>query len=205
MRAMRCPAALAALAFMVALSSTLGAQTAGVEIELSHKTSGEQSEAERLRRLLSEFDLTPWLFTRRVLIDEKVTPHSHPVLTVGYGDHGDDNLLLSNFVHEQLHWWLVAHQQQTDAAIVELRVLFPHLPVGGLDGAVNEESSHLHLIVNYLEYQADKALLGNRKANDVMAFWKGDHYRVLYGTLLDNEDVIGRVVAKHGLPCCTSR
>ena len=204
-RAMRCPTVLAALAFMVALSSTLGAQTAGVEIELSHNTSGEQSEAERLRRLLSEFDVTPWLFTRRVLIDEKVTPHSHPVLTVGYGDHGDDNLLLSNFVHEQLHWWLVAHQQQTDAAIVELRELFPHLPVGGLDGAVNEESSYLHLIVNYLEYQADKALLGNRKANDVMAFWKGDHYRVLYGTLLDNEDVIGRVVAKHGLPCCTSR
>lgn len=58
------------------------------------------------------------------------------------------------------------------------------------------------LIVNYLEYQADKALLRDRKAADLMAFWKGDHYRVLYATLLDNEDVIAQVVAKHGLPCC---
>jgi hypothetical protein len=146
--------------------------------------------------------LTPWLFTQRVLIDASTAPHSHPVLTVGYGDHGDDNLLLSNFVHEQLHWWLVAHQRETDAAIAELRELFPHLPVGGLDGAVDERSSYAHLLVIYLEWQGDKALLGQSKAGEVMAFWRGDHYRTLYATVLDSEDVVGRVVAKHGLTCC---
>ena len=109
MRAMRCRSILAALVFTGRLSSVIGAQTTSVEIELSHNTSGEQTEAERLRRVLGQFDVTPWLFTRRVLIDEQTPPHSHPVLTVGYGDHGEDNLLLSNFVHEQLHWWLVAH------------------------------------------------------------------------------------------------
>ena len=202
---MRCPTVLAAVAFVVALASTLRAQTAGVEIELSHNTSGEQSEAERLRQLLGRFDLRPWLFSRRVLIDEKAIPHSHPVLTVGYGDHGDDNLLLSNFVHEQLHWWFVAHQQQTNAAMSELRELFPHLPVGAPDGAIDEQSSYLHLLVIYLEYQADKSLLGDKRAADVMAFWKGDHYRVLYRTVLESEDVVGRVVAKHGLTCCSSR
>jgi hypothetical protein len=139
------------------------------------------------------------VFTRRILIDDKVTPHSHPVLTVGFGDHDDDNLLLSNFVHEQLHWWLVAHQQQTDDAIRDLRELFPHLPVGGLDGAADEQSSYLHLIVNWLEWQGDRALLGDSKAAEVMAFWKGDHYRVLYRTVLDSGDVVGRVVAKHTL------
>src|SRR4051812_45219329 len=138
MRAMRCRTVLAAIAFTIAVPCALRAQTPGVEIGLSHNTPGEQSEAERLRRVLARFDLTPWVFTRRVLIDERVTPHSHPVLTIGYGDHGDDDLLLSNFVHEQLHWWLVAHQQQTDAAMAELRELFPHLPVGGLDGAADE-------------------------------------------------------------------
>jgi hypothetical protein len=205
MRAMRCQTALAALVFTVTLPSMLGAQTTGVEIEVSHNTSGEQSEAARLRRMLGQFDLAPWLFTRRVVIDEQTAPHSHPVLTVGYGDHGDDNLLLSNFVHEQLHWWLVGHQQQTDGAISELRQLFPKLPVGGLDGAVNEESSYLHLLVIWLEWQGDKALLGEKKAAEVMAFWKDDHYRVLYRTVLDSEDVIGGVVAKHGLTCCLSR
>jgi hypothetical protein len=205
MRATRGLTVFAALVLLVALSSMLGAQTTGVEIELSHNTPGERSEAERLRRVLDQFDVTAWLFTRRVLIDEQTTPHSHPVLTVGYGDHGDDNLLLSNFVHEQLHWWLVAHQQETDAAIAELRQLFTDLPVGGPDGAVNEQSSYLHLIVIWLEWQADKALLGDKQAADVMAFWKGDHYRVLYRTVLDSDDVVGRVVAKHGLTCCSSR
>jgi hypothetical protein len=203
MRVMRCRTVLTAIAFTTTLASALCAQTPGMEIELSHNTPGEQSEAERLQHVLSRFDLTPWVFTRRVLIDEQVTPHSHPVLTIGYGDHGDDNLLLSNFVHEQLHWWLVAHQQQTDAAIIELRELFPYLPVGGLDGAVNEQSSYLHLIVNWLEWQGDRALLGDSKAADVMAFWKGDHYRVLYRTVLESADVVARVVAKHGLTCCS--
>jgi len=202
---MRFRTVLAAMAFAMALTSTLRAETTGVEIELSHNTPGEQAEAARLRRLLSRLDLAPWVFTRRVLIDEQVPPHSHPVLTVGYGDHGDDNLLLSNFVHEQLHWWLVAHQQQADAAISELRELFPHVRVGGLNGAANEQSSYLHLLVNWLEWQGDKALVGESKAADVMAFWKGDHYRVLYRTVLDSEDVIARIVAKHGLTCCSSR
>ena len=205
MCATRCRSVFAAIAFTTALASVLRAQTTGIDIELSHNTPGEQAEAERLRRLLSRVDVTPWVFTRRVLIDETVTPHSHPVLTIGYGDHGDDNLLLSNFVHEQLHWWLAAHQQQTGAAIRDLRELFPHLPVGGLDGAADEQSSYLHLIVNWLEWQGDKAVLGDSQAAEVMAFWKGDRYRVLYRTVLDSEDAVARVVAKHGLTCCSSR
>jgi hypothetical protein len=124
------------------------------------------------------------------------------VLTVGFGDHGDDNLLLSNFVHEELHWWLAAHQRQTNAAVDDLRKRFSALPVGGRDGAMNEQSSYLHLIVIYLEWQGDNALLGEGKAADVMAFWKNDHYRVLYRTVLESEDVIAKIVAAHGLMCC---
>ncbi len=199
---MRWPPVLQALAFTVALTPASGAQTTGVAIELSHHTPGEQAEAERLRHLLDRFDVTPWLFTRRVLIDETAIPHSHPVLTVGYGDHGDDNLLLSNFVHEQLHWWFVAHQPQTDAAIAELRERFPRVPVGAPDGAADEHSSYLHLLVIDLEYQADKALLGDKQAADVMRFWKGDHYRALYQLILDSEDVVGRIIARHDLACC---
>ena len=194
-----------AVALVVGPTPIARAQTPTIQIDTAHNSPKEQSESARLQGLLGRFDLSPWLFTRRILIDERAIPHSHPVLTVGYGDHDDDNLLLSNFVHEQLHWWLVAHQPATDAAVIELRQLFPGMPVGGTDGAQDEQSSYLHLIVNYLEYQGDKVLLGNQKAADVMAFWKGDHYRVIYKTMLDSEDIVGRVVAKHGLDCCSSR
>ena len=183
----------------------LNAQPLDVEIERAHDTASEQATADQLRRLLSQFDLTPWLFTRRILVDERAIPHSHPVLTVHTRHLREDNLLLSTFVHEELHWWLDAHQQQTAAAVTELRGRFPHLPVGAPDGADNEESSYSHLIVIYLEHQGDKSLLGDKQATDVMAFWKTDHYRVLYATVLDAEEGVGRIVARHGLTCCSLR
>jgi hypothetical protein len=37
-----------------------------------------------------------------------------------------------------------------------------------------------------------------------MVFQKSDHYRLLYRTVLDSEDEVGRVVAKHGLTSCSS-
>jgi hypothetical protein len=136
---------------------------AALDIELRHNTPNERATADRLRLLRKQFDLAPWLFTRRVMVDEQAIPHSHPVLTVGYGDHGDDHLLPSNFVHEELHWWLTAHQEQTNAAMAELRQLFPRLPIGAPDGADNEQSSYLHLLVIYLEWQADKACWAKSK------------------------------------------
>ena len=47
------------------------------------------------------------------------------------------------------------------------------MPVGGTDGAQDEQSSYLHLIVNYLEYQGDRVLLGDQKAADVMRSGRG--------------------------------
>ena len=91
------------VALVVGPTPIARAQTPTIQIDTAHRSPKEQSESARLQGLLGRFDLSPWLFTRRILIDERAIPHSHPVLTVGYGDHDDDNLLLSNFVHEQLH------------------------------------------------------------------------------------------------------
>jgi hypothetical protein len=41
--------------------------------------------------------------------------------------------------------------------------------------------------------EGDKGLLGDKIAKDVMVFWKGNRYRLLYRTVLDSEDVVGRV------------
>jgi hypothetical protein len=34
-----------------------------------------------------------------------VIPHSHPVLTLSDRYGGDDDFLLTAYLHEQLHWW----------------------------------------------------------------------------------------------------
>jgi hypothetical protein len=134
-----------------------------------------------------------------VVIDDEAIPHSHPILTISTRHLKDDSLLLSTFVHEEYHWYETAHPDETSAAIAELKAAFPRLPVGGVDGAADEESSYLHVIVCYAEWQKMKALVGPERANQVMEFWAGDHYRAIYRLVLDHETAVGDVVNRHQL------
>jgi hypothetical protein len=187
---------------LISVSAVVSLSAGDVEITLKNGNPPEASTAEQLRGLLKRFDVAPWLFTTRVEIEARAVPHSHPVLTLNTRHLGQDELLLSTFIHEQLHWWLVAHQPQADAAVADLRARFPAIAVGGLDGADSERSSYEHLVVIYLEWQGDKALLGDRQAREVMDFWAQDHYRQLYTLVIASEGAVRDVVAAHGLTCC---
>jgi hypothetical protein len=105
--------------------------------------------------LLHTYDLHTWLFTRDVLIQSGVIPHSHPVLTLNTRYVDDDTAQLATFVHEQLHWFLTDHVERakTNAALTELRALYPTVPTALPEGAMGERSTYLHLIVCHLELQ----------------------------------------------------
>lgn len=156
------------------LSNTCYAQ-AKIDIALKNGSPAEVQARDQLQRLLTKSDLSKWIFTRSILIDEKAIPHSHPILTLHTRHLKDDDLLLSTFVHEQLHWFLIQKDKETDEAIKDLRALFPKVPVAFPEGAGNEESTYLHLLVNYLEYRADREILGELRTKQVMGFWSGDH------------------------------
>jgi hypothetical protein len=113
----------------------------------------------------------------------------------------DDDLLLSTFVHEEIHWFLEGRKEVT-AAEDDLKRLFPKIPVGYPDGADSEESGYLHLLVNFLEWRSDRQLLGELCARQIMEFWTHDHYRTLYQLVLDHPREIGEIVLKYhlGLP-----
>lgn len=170
-------------------------------IDIALKKGGKEEEQTKaqLQRLLKTYDLTKWIFTRAVVIDEKSTPHSHPVLTLSARHLRDDELLLSTFVHEQIHWFLTQNHKNTEEAKRELRGLFPKVPVSFPEGAKDEESTYLHLIVVYLEYRAVRELLGELKARQVMEFWATDHYTWIYKTVLERPRDIGNIVFKHKL------
>ena len=155
----------------------IAAGPAPLDIKLQHGDAAEAQTRDQLLRLLKTYDVERWIFTRSLVIDSTpgVIPHSHPVLTLNTRHRKDDDLLLSTFVHENLHHFLTQHADQTDAAKRELRKIFPKVPVGYPDGADSEDSGYLHLIVNYLEYQADKELLGELRAFTVFQFWTVDH------------------------------
>jgi hypothetical protein len=72
-----------------------------VEIRLHRGTPLEERARDQLRRVLRTYDLRKWLFTRDVLIQSDVIPHSHQVLTLNTHYVDDDIAQLSTFVHEQ--------------------------------------------------------------------------------------------------------
>jgi len=166
-----------------------------LEITLKHNSTREQQMQVMLEQLLEQYDLSKWLFTRKVIIEDYAVPHSDPILTLN--TKGDKYALLSRFIHEEIHWYLDQHLTRTEKAERELRLIYPKVPVGYPEGAESEDSSYLHLIVNYLEYQAMKELVGDAKAKEVFA--AKDYYKWIYQTVLADEGRIGRVVKKNKL------
>ena len=187
------------LPFTIALLSITSYAQDKLDISLKSGSPSEIQTKAQLERLVKTYDLSKWIFTKAILIDEKSIPHSHPVLTLHTRHLKDDDLLVSAFVHEQLHWFLVQKDQETNEAIKELRVVFPKVPVGFPEGSEDEESTYLHLLVNYLEYRADRELLGELRAKQVMDFWATDHYKWVYKTVLERTRDIGNIAFKHKL------
>lgn len=165
------------------------------EITLKNNSESEARTRERLQKILGQYDLSRWTFTRKVLIEDKVIPHSHPVLTLSTRGDGDE--LLATFVHEQIHWFLDENSERTEKAKAELKALYPKVPVGPPDGARNEGSSYLHLIVNYLEYEAMRELIGEEKARRLLE-GKG-YYKWIYKTVLTDTSRLKEVVERNRL------
>jgi hypothetical protein len=185
--------------WILLLSVTVWSQVDSDSIEISLKHNDDAAELQtkkQLLRLIKSYDVSKWIFTKKIIIDREAIPHSHPILTLHIRHLKDDELLLSTFVHEQIHWFLVKQSEQTEKAKVELKTIFPNAPVGFPEGAQDEDSAYLHLLVCYLEYQADKELFGELKARQIMEFWSEDHYTWIYKQVLSEGRKISGVVRK---------
>ena len=168
-----------------------------LSIRLHRNTPLEERGREQLLRLLYTHDLQKWLFTSAVLIQDGVIPHSHPVLTLNTRYVDDDTAQLATFVHEQLHWFLTDHVERakTNAALTELRALYPTVPTALPEGAMGERSTYVHLIVCHLELQALTALLGEQSARQQLERWT--HYTWVYRTVLTETERIGELLTRH--------
>jgi hypothetical protein len=170
-----------------------------IHIDTAHESEAERKTAEQLRSLLRRYDVSPWLFTKKVRIDEREIPHSHPVLTIHTRHLGQDTLLLSTFLHEQLHWFLDSKPVATREAVAELEKLIPEVPVGFPEGASSRQSTYEHLLLTYLERAALVRVVGEAEASGAIQFWITDHYRWIYRTMLDRSDEIESIVRRHEL------
>jgi hypothetical protein len=188
-----------ALLLFALLGPRLACATPALDITLAHGTTAEQKTKVQLQRLLGKYNVSKWVFTRKISIEGGQIPHSDPVLTLNTRHLDRNDLLLSTFIHEQLHWFLASREDATAAVVAELRTMYPQIPLGFPQGSGDEEGNYHHMIVTYLEYQAGKSLLGPAQARKVIDFWSGDHYTWIYKKMLADEARLGAVLRKHGL------
>ncbi|MEK9507382.1 hypothetical protein WI460_04170 [Gemmatimonadota bacterium Y43] len=169
---------------------------APLDIRLEHDTEAERTTADELRAVVAAYDVEEWIVTREVRIDASAIPHSHPVLTLHTRHNGQPLHLLSTFLHEQFHWWVMERPDELLAATTAFRRAWPEVPVGGGEGGRDEESTYLHLVVCHLEYQAMAALVGADEARAILE--SNNHYRWIYDRVL-NDPQVDRTVRGAGL------
>jgi len=170
-----------------------------LEIHLAGNSEREAEVAEKLVALSHKHDLEPWLFTKRVRVESGAIPRSHPVLTLNTRHLGSPDQLLAVFLHEQIHWFLAApeNRDSREAALAELRAIYPEVPNAETGGAADVESTYLHLLVNWLEFRALVQLLGPEEARVVME--TKDIYEWIYGRILTDGPRLEFVIDRHGL------
>jgi len=168
-------------------------------VRVRHDTAAEQRTRSALLDLLSTFDLAPWTFTDELVIDEQAWPHSHPVLTLDAAGADDPEMLLAAFVHEQLHWFEEQHAQRRDTFVEATVAHYPDVPRARPEGAGDEGSTRLHLLVCHLELRVLETLLGSASAERLMTRLSEHHYRWIYRTVLRDRYVLAGLVERYGL------
>ncbi len=189
--------ALVLLSLLAYPPTTWGQDTTSIDIDLHSGTALEEKGREQLQRIVADYDLNPWIFTRKVVIQSRVIPHSHPVLTLNTQYVDDDVRQLSTFLHEQIHWFADADTIATERVIGEFRQRYPEVPVRGGRGARSEFSTYLHLAVCWLELDAMIRQVGEERARKILS--EKTHYTWIYERVLEDGETIGDILKRHGL------
>ena len=181
----------------IAMATTVLPMPNGIEAKLENGTEKEKRAYDHLKSVLEKHDTSPYLFTKNIRFKQYEIPHSHPVLTMSTNMVGKDNHALSTFLHEQLHWLTENNKKDEVAAIEALKKIYPEVPVGNRQGARDEYSTYMHIIVCMLEYDATSALIGERAARETLE--KKRFYQWIYKEVLNNTDAIKSIMRENNL------
>ncbi|MDL2344468.1 hypothetical protein QOL99_09910 [Deinococcus sp. MIMF12] len=168
-----------------------------------------------LLELMREFDLSPWSWVKDVRIDRHLQALGQCFLEDGVPvirlrsmrplspeeealqARDTKDRLLGIYIHEQLHQYLDLQSEETLAAVEVLRNLYPEVPVGGTEGAMNEFSTYLHLILCTLELDAMALLIGEARYRDLKAAPR--FYRFIWRTVLEDTEPLRDLIRRVGL------
>jgi hypothetical protein len=153
-----------------------------------------------LFRLRNDFDLNQFEYCKKVRIAPTEIPHSHPEITLNTWL-SDDLALLSSYLHEQMHWYVTWYSHACPAEwreiFLRLRHRYPRVPPGVADGAADEFSTYLHLVVNWLEIQAASEFFDRERVLEHVGGLP--YYRWVYRTVIDDWQPLGALYAEQRL------
>ena len=172
-----------------------------IDVDLEHA----QREGERIANLLAALrrrhDLARFEYTSIVRVVPGGDTFAFPVLTLGNRFAENEDILLSTYLHEQMHWYLwhlgTPERDMVAPFFDELVRRYPDAPTTLPDGARNYEATYIHLVVNWLELAATSELIGRPRA---FALAEAQHsYRWIYRTVLRDWDALGELYERHDL------
>ncbi len=117
---------------------------------------------QNLLHLAQVYDLSPFLFTKRVMISSESKATAKPILTLGTEEAEAPKLLLANFLGLELDWWLSTKKELEDAALAQLRKIYPKVP------QAEALAAHRELLLSFLKMRALEFYLGKVEARLVM-------------------------------------
>ena len=164
-----------------------------------------EREADRIRAWLialrRRHDLARFEFTHHVRIVPAGPTYSHPILTLGTRFTETEDLLLSTYLHEQMHWYLCLLGGPDHDPVApffdELVRRYPQAPIWLPEGARSYEQTYMHLVVCWLEIEAAAELIGRTRANRILDTQWG--YRWIYRTVIADREPLGALFTEHGL------
>ena len=172
--------------------------TADVQVTEVAPSDETKNARKTLDGILKKYDLEPFLFSHNIRIESGVIPAHLPSITLNSDDAEDANYFLSTLLHQEFHWYVIANTKNTDAAVADLKKLYPEVPKGLRNGGTKSaESTYQHLIICWLEFQADKYYLGQTAGEKLMK--EMTFFNWIYETVVRDEHKIAEIVQKHSL------
>jgi hypothetical protein len=181
------------------------ARSDGQEFRIDIDVEHAQREAERVRDMLAALrrrhNLARYEYTTIVRIMPGGDTFAHPVLTLGNRFAENEDLLLSTYLHEQMHWYLwylgTPDRDMVAPFYDELVRRYPDAPIELPDGARNYDATYTHLVVNWLEIAATAEFIGRERA--IAVAQKTRSYRWIYRTVLRDWDLLGELYERHDI------
>jgi hypothetical protein len=175
-----------------------------LEVDLDHAMREGERVRDMLAALRRRHDLARYEYTRVVRIVPGGETFAHPVLTLGNRFATSEDLLLSTYLHEQMHWYLwhlgTPERDMVAPFMDELVRRYPDAPIDVANGgARGYESTYEHLVVNWLELAAASEFIGRERTFALARAQRLRSYGWLYDVVVRDWDQLEKLYKRHGI------